>query len=119
MSARSAATCELNALRPLLVREIHVTHKAPPYASEYDRIFQVPILFESGWNAIRLDEAAMPARMAMQPPYVQALLNERAEALLKELEGSKTMRGRNVSDFGLRVCHRYHLLPSGKTEEHK
>lgn len=77
-----------------LVREIHVTHKAPPYASEYDRIFQVPILFESGWNAIQLDEAAMPARIAMQPPYVQALLNERAEALLKELEGSKTMRGR-------------------------
>jgi hypothetical protein len=28
------------------------------------------------------------------------------------------LRGRNVSDFGLRVCHRYHLLPSGKTEEH-
>ena len=77
-----------------LVREIHVTHKAPPYASEYDRIFQVPILFESGWNAIQLDEAAMPARLATQPPYVQALLNERAEALLEELEGSKTMRGR-------------------------
>lgn len=77
-----------------LVREVHVTHRAPPYASEYERIFQVPIVFESGWNALELDEAAMPARIAMQPPYVQALLNERAESLLRELDGSKTMRGR-------------------------
>jgi AraC-like DNA-binding protein len=77
-----------------LVRAVHVTHRAPPYASEYDRIFQVPIVFGSGWNALQLDEAAMPARIAIQPLYIQALLNERAEALLKALEGSKTMRGR-------------------------
>jgi AraC-like DNA-binding protein len=77
-----------------LVREVHVSHRAPTYASEYDRIFQVPILFESGWNALRLDVAALTMRVDPQPPYVQALLNERAVALLKKLEGSKTMRGR-------------------------
>ena len=77
-----------------LVREVHVSHRAPAYASEYDRIFQVPILFESGWNALQLDVAALSMRVDPQPPYVRALLNERAEALLKALEDSKTMRGR-------------------------
>lgn len=77
-----------------LLREVHVTHRAPSYRSEYDRIFQVPIVFESEWNALQMDEAAMSVRIPTQPPYVQTLLNERAEALLRELEESKTIRGR-------------------------
>jgi hypothetical protein len=51
-------------------------HRAPPHCSEYDRIFQVPIVFESDWNALQLDEAAMAMRIAMQPPYVRDLLND-------------------------------------------
>jgi AraC-like DNA-binding protein len=77
-----------------LLKAVHVTHKAPPHRDEYDRIFQVPVHFESDWNALEMDVAAMAIRIAAQPPYVRDLLNERAEALLKELEGSKTMRGR-------------------------
>jgi AraC-like DNA-binding protein len=77
-----------------LVREVHVTHKAPAYASEYDRIFRVPIRFESGWNALELDPAALSLRTPGQPLYVQALLNDRAEALLAALEGARTLRGR-------------------------
>jgi AraC-like DNA-binding protein len=77
-----------------LVREVHLTHRAPTYASEYEKVFQVPVHFESGWNALGMDVAALSMRVTQQPPYVQALLNERAEALLGELEGSKSLRGR-------------------------
>jgi AraC-like DNA-binding protein len=77
-----------------MLKEVHVTHEAPAYRAEYDRIFQVPIHFESGWNALQVDEAVMSMRFDAQPPYVNKLLNERAETLLKELEGSKSVRGR-------------------------
>jgi AraC-like DNA-binding protein len=76
------------------LREVHVTHKAPPWRAEYERIFAVPVVFESDWNALRIDDAAMSARIAPQPAYVQRLLHQRAEALLTELDRAKTMRGR-------------------------
>ena len=77
-----------------LLKSLHVTHAAPAYRSEYDRIFRVPIHFESEWNALEMDEALMSMRFDTQPPYVQRMLRERAEALLKDLEGSKGARGR-------------------------
>lgn len=77
-----------------LLKEVHVTHKAPAYRSEYERIFRVPVHFESDWNALEVDEALMSMRFDAPPPYVHRLLSERAETLLKDLEGSKGMRGR-------------------------
>lgn len=77
-----------------LLRGVHVTHEAPAYRAEYDRIFRVPVTFESDWNALEMDEAVLTMRFDAQPPYVQKLLNERAEALLGELDGSKSVRGR-------------------------
>ena len=77
-----------------LLREVHVTHKAPAYRAEYDRIFRVPVLFESDWNALQVDEAVLSLRFDAPPPYVRKLLSERAEALLSDLEGSKSVRGR-------------------------
>jgi len=34
---------------------VHVTHAAPAYRSEYDRIFRAPIFFESDRNALLID----------------------------------------------------------------
>jgi AraC-like DNA-binding protein len=76
------------------IKEVHVTHAAPSYRAEYDRIFQVPITFESDWNALRIDGAMMNYPLRLQPRYVFGVLSERAEALLKTLESSKTVRGR-------------------------
>lgn len=77
-----------------LLKAVHVTHAAPAHRSEYDRIFKVPVVFDSEWNALQLDELAMAMSVPVQPPYVRDLLNERAETLLQELEDSKTLRGR-------------------------
>jgi AraC-like DNA-binding protein len=77
-----------------LVHEIHVTHPRPSYASEYQRIFQVPVTFSSNKNAVALTDAWATTRVAQQPRYVFGILSEHAEKLLKNLEDSKSARGR-------------------------
>ena len=79
---------------PSPIREVQVTHEEPPYRAEYDRIFQAPVRFGCGWNAVRIDEAAMTMPIATQPRYVFDVLSARADQLLAELEAAKTIRGR-------------------------
>ena len=76
------------------VLEIHVTHPAPSYRAEYDRIFRCPVVFDAPWNAMRMHPDTSKFRVALQPRYVFGVLSERAELLLKELEQSRTTRGR-------------------------
>jgi len=87
------------------VLEVHVTHKAPEYRAEYDRIFQCPVVFESNWNAMRMDMSLADHKVALQPRYVFGVLSERAEELLKSLEGSKTARGR-VESLLMPILHK-------------
>lgn len=87
------------------VLEVHVTHPAPSYRAEYDRIFQCPIIFESDWNAMRMHPQAATWRVALQPRYVFGVLTERADALLRDLDDAKTTRGR-VEGLILPILHR-------------
>jgi AraC-like DNA-binding protein len=77
-----------------LVREVEVTHAAPDYADQYQRFFEVPTVFGTGWNAMRVDERRLKQRIAVQPPFAFGILSEHAARLLQDLEGSKTTRGR-------------------------
>lgn len=86
------------------VLEIHFTHPEPSYRAEYERIFQCPVTFGSDWNAMRLDPEITSWRVARQPRYVFGVLAERADALLKELEESKTTRG-HVENALLPILH--------------
>ena len=88
-----------------IAKAVHVTHPEPAYRDEYDRIYRAPITFDSGWNAILIDEVWMFHRVSDQPRYVFGVLSERADALLKELESSKSMRGR-VESLLLPVIHK-------------
>lgn len=76
------------------VIEVHVTHPAPAYAAEYERVFEAPVVFASHWNAMRMDPNLSSYRVALQPRYVFGALAQYAEALLQELENSKSVRGR-------------------------
>lgn len=76
------------------VLEVQFTHKAPAYRAEYDRIFQCPVTFSSGWNAMRLDPQIATWPVALQPRYVFGVLTQRADDLLQELLDQKTVRGR-------------------------
>lgn len=74
-------------------RAIHFTHPEPRYRAEYDRIFNVPLTFASDKNAMLIDEQFLSIKLPGNNRYVFGVLSERAEALLKKLEGSKSIRG--------------------------
>lgn len=76
------------------VKAVEVTHPDPGYRSEYERILGAPVTFGSGRNAMRIDEAWIAHRIAVQPPYAFGILTRHADALLERLESAATMRGR-------------------------
>ena len=85
-------------------RVVHFTHKAPSYAREHERILGAPVIFESDWNALQIDPEFLALK---QPPvnrYVFGVLSERADALLKSLEQTKSTRGR-VESLLVGVLH--------------
>lgn len=85
-------------------RVIHFMHADPGYAEEYERVFQAPVVFNSHWNAMQIDAGFLALR---QPPvnrYVFGVLSERADALLKSLQETKTARGR-VESLLLPILH--------------
>jgi len=85
-------------------KAIHFTHEEPGYRAEYERIFNVPLFFNSQMNALLMDEEFLSMRLPRPNHYVFGVLSERAEALLKSLEGSKTMRGR-VESLLMPILH--------------
>jgi AraC-like DNA-binding protein len=87
-----------------LVTEVNLTHPAPPYQAEYDRLWRVPTTFDSDWNAMRIEESKLKHRIAVQPRFAFGILSEHAEQLLKSLEGTKTTRGR-VESLLMPVLH--------------
>jgi AraC-like DNA-binding protein len=76
------------------VKAVHFTHADPGYRAEYDRVFQVPVVFESDKNALLTDEKWLTRRTGPSSRYLHAILSAHAEELLKSLESSKSMRGR-------------------------
>jgi AraC-like DNA-binding protein len=76
------------------VLEVHVTHPEPAYRAVYDQIWRCPITFNAPWNAMRMDESLRTHRVQLQPRYVFGVLSAHADQLLKDLEASKTVRGR-------------------------
>jgi AraC-like DNA-binding protein len=77
-----------------LIREVHVTHAAPAYRAEYDRIFGVPVIFESDRNALLLDEASMKVKTPVAPTAVKQVLTAHADEMLEKLDGSKSVKDR-------------------------
>ena len=85
-------------------KAIHFTHAEPSYRAEYDRIFGVPLVFGSHMNAMQIDERVMSIKLPRTNRYVFGVLSERAEALLKRLESSKSTRDR-VESLLMPILH--------------
>jgi AraC-like DNA-binding protein len=75
-------------------KAVHFVHAAPTYRHEYDRIFRVPVVFESDKNAILIDESWPTQKIAPKQRYAFGILSAHAETLLESLENSKSTRGR-------------------------
>ena len=91
---------------PPLIHAVHFTHAAPSYREEYDRIFQVPVTFESDKNALLLpDKSWLNVKNPNPSRYVFGVLSERAEALLTNLQKSSSTRGQ-VESLLLPMLHK-------------
>jgi AraC-like DNA-binding protein len=85
-------------------KAIRFTYPEPSYRAEYDRIFGVPLFFNSHMNALLMDEAILNMKLPRTNPYLSEVMSARAEELLKSLEMSKTMRGR-VENLLIPILH--------------
>jgi AraC-like DNA-binding protein len=77
------------------VKAVHVTHPAPAYRAEYDRIFRVPVTFGSDRNALLTDDrlfAQLSSRSPSASRSVSEVLKAHADALMERLESSKSTR---------------------------
>jgi AraC-like DNA-binding protein len=87
------------------IRAVHVTHAAPAYRAEYDRVFQIPVVFQSDKNALLMtDESWQTINTPQQSRYVFGILSDRAEALFKSLDSSRSTRSR-VESLLLPILH--------------
>jgi AraC-like DNA-binding protein len=77
-----------------IAKAVHVTHAAPAYRDEYERILGAPVTFEAAWNAFLLDEKWLAHKIGVQPRYAFGILAKHADALLENLKNSKSVRGR-------------------------
>jgi AraC-like DNA-binding protein len=75
-----------------LLKAVHVTHAAPSYRAEYDRIFGVPVIFDSDKNGLQIDETMLRFKPPNAPGYASQVLTAHAEELLAKLEDSKSTR---------------------------
>ncbi len=80
--------------RPPYVKAVHVTHPRPAHADAYQAFLKAPVTFDSDRNALLIDESWLAIRIGPANRYVFGLFAEKADALLKSLEGQGTMRGR-------------------------
>lgn len=86
------------------IKAVHVIHPAPAYRAEYDRIFRMPVVFESDRNALLTDEAWLTHRNPHASRYVFGILSTHAEELLKRLEQATSTRAR-VESLLVPVLH--------------
>jgi AraC-like DNA-binding protein len=85
--------------------EVRFTHPDPGYRAEYERIFEAPVTFDADFNGMRIDPAWAAAQVQRLPRYAFGVLAEHADALLAELERSKSVRGR-VETLLMPVLHK-------------
>ena len=76
------------------LKAVHVTHPAPAYAAEYERVFGAPVTFSSRWNALRIDPSFLTTPVNVQPRYVFGILTRHADGLMQTLTATQTARGR-------------------------
>lgn len=71
---------------------IHFTYPEPPHRSEYDRMFGVPLVFNSDMNAIAIDPAVLSLPMPKQFSAAAATLTGHADELLSRLKSTGSIR---------------------------
>jgi AraC-like DNA-binding protein len=79
--------------RPSFFKAAFVTHSAPAWRDEYERVLKTPVTFESDRNALRIDAAWLTTKMPTANRYSRGIFSSYADRLLQALDGSRTTRG--------------------------
>jgi hypothetical protein len=99
-----------------LISAVHITHAGPVYRAGYERIFQVPVFFESDKNVLTMtSDTWLTLKTPLASRYVFVILSERAEALLKSLESVKSTRGKDGDTLTVRWRDYPKLRPHRQT----
>lgn len=88
--------CEFNRYflgKPFL-KALHVTHSETSYSAEYDRLFNVPIQYDSPRNAMQIDPTWLSVEISNSTKYVFGILIKHAEDLLLQLKSSTSIKGK-------------------------
>ncbi|MGN6147351.1 MAG: AraC family transcriptional regulator [Rhizomicrobium sp.] len=88
-----------------IVKAVQVTHAKPSYADEVARVFGAPVTYDAPRNAMLIDYKWADYRINLHPRYVFGVMSRHADQLLKELEASKTVRGK-VESLLMPVLHK-------------
>lgn len=75
-------------------KAIHFTYEEPSYRAEYDRVFRAPLFFGSRMNAFLVAAEFLSIKLPPTNPYLSEVLTAHADELLKDLERSRSTRGR-------------------------
>jgi AraC-like DNA-binding protein len=76
------------------VLEVHVTHSAPAHVAAYAQYFDMPVVFDAGWNALRIVESWLDEPTGSDNRYVFGVFSAHANRLLQSRIDSATVRGR-------------------------
>lgn len=85
--------------------KIEVTHPAPPYAADCERILQCPVTFSARRNALQISPFWLTHTFDDSSRYVFGIFTDRADALLAEMEVDDSVRAR-VESLLMPVLHR-------------
>lgn len=88
-----------------LASAVYVTHSKPSYADEVERVFGAPVTYDAPRNALLVDNKWTNHRIQLQPRYAFGVMSRHADRLLKELEASKSVRGK-VEALLMPVLHK-------------
>lgn len=88
-----------------IAKAVTVTHPKPGYAGEVARVFGAPVTYDAPRNAILMDYKWSDYRLNLHPRYVFGVMSKHADQLLKELEASKSVRGK-VESLLMPVLHK-------------
>lgn len=73
---------------------MEVTYAPPPHVDEYPSLFRIPVRFNAGRNALRIDPVWVSDRTEFEPgnTYVFGVFTRHAHALLEQLGQQHTLR---------------------------
>lgn len=73
---------------------VHFKFAPPAYSVEFDRVFNMPVVFGSDRYAFLIDETLLAMKLPHANAYAFGVLSKHADDLLKSLENAKTIKGK-------------------------